>query len=183
MKLRILSIILVTIAISAIFVHNVSHAQTDNNTVVQYGSNCIIAQGELSGSVRTQDLKTRVYRVQGYQYIYKRLDIFTQRLENNKQPNATKLRDQTTQLKKDITTLTGDYEVYDSARESVSAFKDCTNKQTEFVKQLDDMRVKRQKVNDDVAMIDSLLGVSVRSNISDLYNQLLVTGTSGVSNE
>lgn len=183
MKVRSILIALVFVLSPIIFVRGVVLAQAGPSETSNYAQQCQVAQGNLNSSVKNHDLRSRVYRVQAYQYIHQRLDIFTQRLENNNQAHAADLRTQTDQLQTDITTLTVDYEAYDSARDAVALLKDCRNNQLQFTKKLADMRTKRQKLNDDVVRIDSLLGTSIHADISDLYNQLLITGTSGVNNE
>lgn len=183
MKIRTISLYLILASASVLLFRGTSYAQSDSKVEVGYGARCSIAQGQLGGTIKAQDLKTRVYRVQAYQYIHKRLDIFTQRLEHNDQPHAFDLRAQTNQLDASITALAADYESYDAAREAVASLKNCANNQQNFVSLLDTMRAKRQKVNDDISSIDGLLGISVRGNISDLYSKLLVTGTTGVSSE
>lgn len=145
------------------------HAQTTSS---DYELRCEGAQSTLRTSVRSRDLHTRVDRLQAYRYIEKNLDAFTQRLENNDQPEAEQFRELTTQLATLIDQFTNNYEEYDAARDSVSDIEGCRGNFEAFQKNLYDAREKRAKVSADVADIHSLLDSDVRNQLSTLLETL-----------
>lgn len=182
MKIRTTTSLLLISIIAALGISIVVFTQ--NKTSAQsadISTQCKVAQANLSGPVKKQDLKTRVYRVQAYQYIYDRLDTFVQRLENNNQPEADTLREQANILKDQIKLFENDYESYNTARDNTASLKDCSKHPTQFSQKLTDMRAKRQQIDSEVSSIDGLLGTTVKSRIADLYTQLLATGTSGAA--
>ena len=132
---------------------------------------CEVAQQKLAGPVRSRDLRTRVDRMQAYLYLYERLDIFTQRLENNDQPSAEQMRALTSELNVLINTFKNDYEVYDQARTAVATLKNCSQETEDFSASLEFARTTRSKVNEDVVAIHSLL----RGPITTTMNELLTT--------
>ncbi len=178
---KITSIIIATTALLAIGLFITIGMQ--KNTKVIYASPCTTAQETLDGSVRTQDLRTRVDRLHSYVFIHQQLDLFVQRLERNKQPNAAKLREHTTELESALTTFRNNYEEYDLARDQVVQVPDCANKTTEFQQKLQEARNKRQIVSDDVVALDKLLDSVIKPQLGDLYGKLLASGTSEVPSE
>lgn len=183
MKLRlpyqIICLVTVLLAGCILLVRGTALAQTDE----QLASHCSVAQDNLRGPVRSTDLQTRVSRLQAYQYIHQRLDVFTQRLENNNQPYAAELRTKTDKLDTLVKAFKADYESYDTKRSAVASLKNCGNNQPEFMKKLESARQSRAVVSRDVAEIEALLSADVKTDISSLYGQLLVGGTSGGDHE
>jgi len=153
-----------------------TYAQTE------YGTRCRIAQQNLRGTVRDQDIRTRVSRFQAYQFIYKRLDVFVQRLENNNQRGAADLRQEVNQLKQAIDDFKSDYEDYDQARVTVTKLQNCSDNLPEFTSLMQDARQKRRRVNTDVLTIDKILDPSIKNKITDLYNNLLESESSEGTN-
>lgn len=148
-------------------------AQTDaSGASEQFASRCGRAQRNLRGPVRDQDIRTRVDRLQAYRYISRRLDIFTQRLENNDQPSAQELRQQVSQLDESIDEFAASYETYDGMRDSLSRMANCGDNAELFQTRLSDVRQARSAVNTDVAKIHTTLDTNVRNQISDLISKL-----------
>lgn len=144
---------------------------------------CKTAQQNLSSSVRSRDLRTRVDRIQAYQYMYQKLDIFVQRLENNNQPAAAELRQQTDSLGKQITKFKDDYETYDKSRSEVSKIVDCDKNRVAFDRALQNARDSRNVLHQDVVDIDDTLNTPIQTSIRNLYIDLLASAPTGVSNE
>ncbi len=153
------------------------------NTKVTYASPCTTAQETLDGSVRTQDLRTRVDRLHSYVFIHQQLDLFVQRLERNNQPNADTLREYTNELESGLTAFRENYEEYDIARDQVVQITECSDKAAEFQQKLQEARIRRQLVAEDVAAIDKLLDSKIKPQLGVLYGDLLASGTSEVPSE
>lgn len=118
---------------------------------------CRQSQAYLNSTVRRQDLRSRVDRLQAYRYMQQRLDVYVARLEFNNQPEADNLRASTTTLTNAITSFKSSYEAYDSARDEVANLDDCEGNYTEFRARLNAARAQRQQVNADIATLDSIL--------------------------
>lgn len=163
------------LAIVAIRTQTYAQEQTDYSL----SARCEVAQQKLAGPVRSRDLRTRVDRMQAYLYIHERLDIFTQRLENNNQPSAEQMRALTSELNVLISTFKNDYEVYDQARTAAASLKNCSKVTEDFSASLEFARSTRNKVNEDVTAINTLLS----GRITVTMNELLVTLTSEEAEE
>lgn len=146
-------------------------------------SRCKIVQQNLSGHIRSNDLRTRVNRMQAYQYMHQKLDIFVQRLENNNQPGAGDLRRQSDELGKKIDKFRADYETYDINREKLSKLDNCSKNSVSFDRALQTVRNSRATVHQDVIELDEKLNSSVQASVRDLYTDLLASSPTGVSNE
>ena len=144
---------------------------------------CVLAQNYLKNIQKPRDLRARVDRLQAYQYTAQRLNVFIQRLERNEQPEATNLRDNLDRFNTSIKLFKDTYESYDQARESVVKVEDCKNNYDEFSDKLTAAREKRALVSQSIELIQSILGTNVKSQLESLYQQLLISGKSGVSNE
>lgn len=144
---------------------------------------CKIAQQNLGSSVRSRDLRTRVDRIQAYQYMHQKLDIFVQRLENNDQPGAAELRQQTDSLGKQINKFSDDYETYDKSRSEVSKLVDCDKNSLAFDRALQNARDSRSVLHQDVVDIDDTLNSPIQTSIRNLYTNLLASAPTGVSGE
>ncbi|MCB9822926.1 hypothetical protein H6800_01470 [Candidatus Nomurabacteria bacterium] len=146
-------------------------------------SGCKIAQQNLGASIRSNDLRTRVNRMQAYQYMYQKLDIFVQRLENNGQPGAKDLRAKTDELGTQITKFRDDYEAYDKDRDKVTKIENCTKNSIAFDRALQNARNSRAVVHEDVVNLDEMLSGPIQNSIRNLYTELLASSPAGVSNE
>ena len=141
-------------------------------TTEQFATRCERAQRNLQGPVRDSDIRTRVDRLQAYRYISKRMDIFTQRLEHNNQPDAKEMRAQVTQLDASIDRFAADYETYDAMRDSLAQMPDCGKNPDLFQTRLGDVRQARTSLNQDVATIHSTLDTNFRNQLSDIVAKL-----------
>lgn len=144
---------------------------------------CGLAQDYLRRIQKSRDLHARVDRLQAYQYIYQRLEVFIIRLEKNNQPYALELRTNLNQLAKTIDSFKEHYEEYDKSREAVVALKDCQNNMSEFQQRLDTARSLRQKVYDDVLIIQNLFSPEITGQLEVLHQELLATEKTGAHNE
>ncbi len=144
---------------------------------------CKLVQQNLDGGIRSNDLRTRVNRMQAYQYMHQKLDIFVQRLENNDQPGAKDLRTKTDDLGMQITKFRDDYETYDKSRDKVTKIEDCSKNTLSFDRALQNARDSRAVVHEDVVNLDDMLSSSVQNSLRDLYTELLSSSPAGVSSE
>jgi uncharacterized coiled-coil DUF342 family protein len=146
-------------------------------------SRCKIAQQNLNGNVRDRDLRTRVDRLQAYQYMHKKLDIFVQRLENNDQLMSAELRQQVDDLGNQIDQFKNDYEAYDSARDGVTEIVKCDKDTVKFDRAMQKARQARDVLHQDIIEIDQTLNSPIKNSITSLYTQLLASSPSGASSE
>jgi len=157
-------------------------AQEDSPTE-SAADRCVMAQSYLKNIQKPRDLRARVDRLQAYQYISQRLTVFVERLERNNQPEAANLRANLERLNTSITLFKDDYETYDQTREAVVSVKDCRTNFEDFSTKLAVAREKRVAVSHDVELLQSILSTNVKSQLDSLYQQLLVSGKSGSTNE
>ncbi len=157
--------------------------QTEQETDFSLSARCLVAQQKLAGPVRERDLRTRVDRMQAYLYVHERLDIFTQRLENNNQPFAAQMRTMTSELNALTTQFKTDYETYDIARTKTSSTKDCSSNTEQFSENLEATRSARKKVNEDVVAINALLSGPVSVTMNELLTGLSTEGLQEASND
>lgn len=158
-------------------------AQEPATTSASIETRCTNAQAYLNNTQRPRDLRARVDRLQAYRYIHQRLNSFVSRLERNNQPNAAELRAQLDTLNTTIEQFKIDYEAYDQARDQAAKIKNCQQQYQVFIQKLIDARNKRAAVNQDIEKIQTLLGVEVKNQFDQLYQELLVTGNTGGLNE
>ena len=158
-------------------------AQDDSSDGTTPAQRCGLAQNYLKNIQKPRDLRARVDRLQAYQYIYQRLDVFVARLQHNNQPEAADLRASLDRLNKSTQQFKTDYESYDTAREAVVKVKDCQENFADFTAKLADAREKVATVGKDVDLIDSILSPNIKSQLGTLYQQLLISGKSGTSND
>lgn len=116
---------------------------------------CKVAQQYLKNVQRTNDLRARVDRLQAYQYINQRLDLFVTRLEKNSQPMADQLRSELDNMQEITDDFKRHYEAYDEARDQVVNLEDCSNKVARFQELLLAARDKRTAVYKDVVQIQN----------------------------
>ncbi len=178
-------VILLVIALVSVFtVANVSAQESAPQTTQEFiAQRCQLTQNYIKDIQKPRDLRARVDRLQAYRYIYQRLDMFTKRLERNKQPEAENLRASLDDFSKNIEQFKISYEQYDAARESLTKVQNCRNNITSFQTKLEDTRTKRQAVNDSVVAIEGILSPTVKGQLATLYQGLLATGKTGVLSE
>lgn len=145
-------------------------ATTSNDSRSVYG--CFSAQNYLKNVQRPKDLRARVDRLQAYQYIGQRLDIFTQRLENNSQPKAQDLRRQLDKLKLEVDDFKVKYENYDEARDQLVSIENCEANTSKFKTLLSSLRLERKRLNQSVKLIDDRLRINMSGQLEDLQDIL-----------
>lgn len=171
---RPLSILIICLAVTTLVIAGKTvNAQDVTATNDQPKDRCTLAQGYIKATLKPQDLRARVDRLQAYQYISGRLDEFVTRLERNHQPDSRELRATVNALNKAIIAFKSDYELYDLARDKVANLKDCKNHISQFQAALTVARDRRSKVNTDVSDIQNILSPTAEDQLTDLYNQLL----------
>lgn len=175
-KKRLLFLIIIIIGLLAV---PRVFAQSSDVATDQTAQRCALAQDYLGRIQKKRDLQARVDRLQAYQYIASRMDVFVTRLEKNNQPMAGELRGSVKKLNTEIKSFKVDYEAYDKSREEVVKVKDCRNNLSAFQARLDDARAKREVVHNDVIAIQDLLNPETRDQLSTLYTSLLATSKSG----
>lgn len=178
MKLRLL---LISVLLFATLV--TPRVQAQDTRTEEIAARCSLAQGYLKNIQKPRDLRARVDLLQGYRYIASRMETFVQRLERNGQPMAQQLRSSLEDLTLKTDTFRDRYEVYDKAREDVAKLTDCSKNVSEFQEKLGVARQKRQEVNDSVTEIQTLLDTTTRSQLSELYTELLATSKSAGGNQ
>lgn len=179
-KIRILSMLLLVVSF---FVVPHVFAQANNaDSANQLAERCNLAQNYIKNIQKPRDLRARVDRLQAYRYIASRLDNFVTRLERNRQPNASELRETLKDLNVNIDNFKNLYEQYDKAREEVVAVQDCQNNRDEFQAKLEAARLKRSEVNDVVNKVQSTLSPTAKDQLNDLYAKLLATAKTNEGN-
>lgn len=153
-------------------VATVALAQSGDVITEQTAQRCALAQSYLQEIQKPRDLKARVDRLQAYRYIAERLDVYTRRLEKNGQPGAAELREQVTQLNKNVDDFKNSYESYDQAREVVSKLRDCRTNVAQFQQKLEIARQKRQAVDAAVNTIQAQLDPTIKGQLSTVYTTL-----------
>lgn len=140
---------------------------------------CSLSQSYLKNIQKNRDLHARVDRLQAYQYIYQRMDVFVRRLERNGQPQAVEMRATLDQLTKDLDSFKKHYEEYDQSRESTTAVVNCKNKLPEFQDKLDQARSKRAVLQNDLTEIQKLLDPILKTQLQTVQSSVL-SDSSGV---
>lgn len=148
------------------------HTRSTNAVEGNVAERCGLAQNYLKNIQRPKDLRARVDRMQAYQYIYQRLDVFTVRLEKNNQPLAEQFRAKLTALDANIDAFKDHYETYDAARESVVTLDSCGQDVGEFQKRLSKARQARQVVHDDIQKIQALYSPDILDQLRQLKQTL-----------
>lgn len=152
----------VVLITSAIVLAPKANAVPSNEIISQ---RCAIAQGYASGELKQNDLRTRVNRLQIYEYIHQRLDILAKRLEYNQQDGAKQFRTALDDYLQKIELFKQRYEEYDAAREVFSGLPDCKENPTEFAKALSDMRQKRATLEKVTASINRFFNQEVTNQL------------------
>lgn len=148
----------------------------------QAAERCLLTQSYLKNIQKNRDLHARVDRLQAYQYIYQRMDVFVRRLERNGQSQAVEMRATLDQLTKQLEVFKKHYEEYDQAREAVANVPDCKNKLPEFQDKLSTARDKRATLQNDLAEIQNLLDPALKTQLQTVQSAVL-NDNSGVKND
>lgn len=119
------------------------------------GQHCDAAQYYLKNTQRSRDLRSRVDRLQTYQYVQKRLDDFVSRMERHNQPGHQTLRVEVDSYEKGIELFKQSYELYDHARDEVTSLKSCTDNPARFSEYLTKAREERASVRTAIKNIDA----------------------------
>ena len=154
MKLRLLALSLIIFISSFFGTSPVVNAQTDVSAAAQ---RCGLAQSYINNILKNRDLYARVDRLQAYQYIYHRIDVFVRRLERNEQKGDVELRASLNKFNDSIEKFKVDYESYDKARDLVGTVPDCKSNLAQFQSRLADARAKREVVYANVGAIQQVL--------------------------
>jgi hypothetical protein len=150
-------------------------AQSSYNAVSNAGvkENCKNAQIYINKTVRKNDLRTRVDRLQLYEYISQHLDSLTQRLENNNQPRAKQMRGMINGYRKKIDAFKINYEKYDYARDRLTNLVDCQTETTKFIELLEETRIARSKVAASVVVLKKYVVTETSDQLDVLQKELL----------
>lgn len=140
-------------------------------TNTQIRQNCQLAQTHLRTVLRPHDLRARVDRLQVYQYAFRRLDIFVQRLERHQQPHAAELRQAAVKLQQQTDRFKRNYESYDTAREQLALLGDCSGNVHEFKRRLAAAREMLTAVQADIKAIDSTLQSDILEQLEQSLNE------------
>lgn len=164
-RIRVLVVLVVAI-VTPLLSHTVVYGQD----VTAFG--CEATQRYLRNVQKARDVRTRVDRLQAYRYIHQRLDVFIGRIERNNQPNAKNMRADIDRLYDATEAFRLDYEVYDTARDTVSTLEDCRNNTEQFANKLQEAREKRAIVAQDVALIRSIIGTNIPEQLDVIEQKL-----------
>lgn len=132
---------------------------------------CGLTQNYLKNIVKNRDLYARVDRLQAYQYIYHRLDVFVRRLERNNQAGASEMRMSLNKFNTQIESFKSNYEQYDSSREALISVTNCRKNLAQFQDKLAEARIKRSAVHQDVLDIKATL----ETELIEQLNTILAT--------
>lgn len=170
-KLRI-TILSLSSIFAVFFVTQIVRAQNTVITEQTPAQRCELTQNYLKNIQRPRDLRARVNRLQAYQYIHQRLEVFVVRLEKNDQPRHKELRSQLNDLKIATESFKNSYEAYDQAREAVANLEECRTNITKFQQNLSQARLARQAVHEDVLKIQNLLTPEIPNQLKELKQVL-----------
>lgn len=131
---------------------------------------CSLSQSYLKNIQRNRDLHARVDRLQAYQYIYQRMDVFVRRLERNNQTQSVEMRASLDQLKQQLEVFKKNYEQYDQAREAVATLGDCKTRLPEFQDKLGIARSKRSVLQEDLLQIQKILDTTIKNQLETIQN-------------
>ena len=153
-----------------------SYKQVDGTAIKE---SCINAQSYINQTVRKNDLRTRVDRLQLYEYNHQYLDLLTTRLENNSQPQAQQMRDLVDGYKSKIDGFKAKYEEYDSKRDKLAGIGDCQNNTAEFAELLQQARSARQKVATSVKDLKEYADSTSVKRLNKLQGEISISGLNG----
>lgn len=127
------------------------------NIHAQANTTCFNAQSYINNTLRDNDLRSRVDRLQLYEFMYTNLKTLSDRLSINNQPQASQMERLVSGLRTKIDAFKVDYESYDLARDKVGNLKKCNSNQTDFESLLLTAQNKRKRVAKDVAALHTIL--------------------------
>lgn len=160
-------LLLVVLSFGAVFVANQKGVQAEESAY-----RCEAAQNFIKTTVRSNDLKTRVDRVQLYQFIHDNLEVIAKRLNENKQPGAEQMQTVVNSYQKKLDTFKTDYENYDGARQAVSDLQNCSKNQRQFDQLLKAARKKRTIVATDIKELQLEISDRTLDTLEQLETQL-----------
>lgn len=143
---------------------------------------CALSQSYLKKIQKNRDLHARVDRLQAYQYIYQRIDVFVRRLERNSQPQAAEMRATLDQLTNQLESFKKYYEEYDQAREATANVVNCKNKLAEFQSKLTIARSKRETLQNELLEIQKTLDPVLKTQLETVQNAVF-SDSMGVKND
>lgn len=145
--------------------------KTPSDSIIE--ERCKQAQTYLQNTLRLNDLRGRVNRLQVYEYLYLQFEALSTRLENNNQPQAASFKKQTEAYRETVDSFIKNYENYDHDRDELAQLKDCQKNPVAFKKALVQMRVKRELVAKDIAKLQEHLTSEFPSQLTTLQESLL----------
>lgn len=137
---------------------------------------CKQAQTYLENTLRPNDLRGRVNRLQVYEYLYLHLNAVATRLENNNQASAKQFRAGVTDYRQTIDDFTKHYETYDSSRDQLASVENCQKNVSDFQKALADMRKKRTVVAKDIIKLRVVMSEGISPQLLTLQETLQTAG-------
>jgi len=159
---------------SGLVAQNYERQRLELNSTAQ----CEKAQIYIENTLRKNDLRGRVNRLQIYEYVYRNIDAFTARLENNEQASAKTMRQHANNLRTEIDEFVKNYETYDELRDSIVAVKSCEENAKEFDTAVLRAQKARAKLHQNIKNIENLTRVDTQSTLDSMYTELLRTGSS-----
>lgn len=136
------------------------------NVDAQANTTCSNAQSYINNTLRENDLRSRVDRLQLYEFMYSNLKVLSDRLTANKQPQATQMKQIVTKLRTKINDFKVNYETYDSARDKVGKLGKCNSNIANFESLLSVAQSKRRIVAKDVTTLHTFLGGEALDELS-----------------
>jgi hypothetical protein len=134
---------------------------------------CYSAQSFIKNTVRKNDLRSRVDRLQVYEYMYDNLNSISIRLAINKQPGSQQMAKLIKELRVKIDKFISDYEKYDQSRDTLTNLSDCSKNTKEFEALLSRTRNDRARVALDVKKVESSFSGPALTRLEDLKTQFL----------
>lgn len=142
---------------------------------------CKQAQTYLENTLRPNDLRGRVNRLQVYEYLYLHLNAIATRLQNNNQSGAQQLGNAVAEYRRAIDAFVKDYETYDNSRDQLASLEDCQKNISDFQKALSDMRENRAVVAKDVIKLRVAMNSGISPQLLALQETLQTAG--GIKND
>lgn len=136
------------------------------NINAQANTTCFNAQSYINNTLRDNDLRSRVDRLQLYEFMYSNLKTLSDRLDTNKQPQAAQMNKLVNRLRNKIDDFKSNYEAYDSARDRVGKLKNCNSNQADFESLLLNAQNKRGVVAKDVTSLHEILAGDALDELS-----------------
>lgn len=170
--------ILVIVFLSGFTILSRSSAQANTAKA----SNCTSTQLYLTSTLRDNDLRGRVERLQVYQVIYDEVDALAKRLEFNSQPTAKDMKATVQVYKQSVDQFKESYEIYDAAREKAAKLVDCENNIQQFETALSAMRASRAELAKAIQSTDEIIAEELSMQLDRTSSQLQIAeAVEGVS--